>query len=204
MQQRPLLAVAFGAFILGIFLGVAYFDSLQQMMQQFFEQLQNKIGPVTAGPELFVKIFVNNALAALTFIATGLFFGIYPFFGLVINGMALGYLWQAVELAGQAPWKMFVYGILPHGIFEIPAIVLAGAFGMRIGVQVWQSLWGLLRPSSLREPPAWPWRRLLRQLPLTLNLVLGLLLVAAIIESSLTLWLVQQFVDGWTGAVGVF
>lgn len=183
-------------------LGAVYFESLQQVMLQFFEQLQRKIGPVTQGPELFVRIFVNNALAALGFIATGLFFGVYPLFGLVVNGMAIGYLWQAMDLAGQAPWKMFLYGILPHGIFEIPAIVLAAAFGMRIGIQAWQSLLRLIRPAYRQKPQALTWRRLLGQLPLTINLVLGMLLVAAVIESSLTLWLLQRFVPEWGTAVG--
>ncbi len=204
VEQRTLLGVGFAAFFVGMLLGVVYFESLHQMMSQFFEQLERKIGPVTQGSELFIKIFINNALAALMFIGTGLFFGIYPLFGLIINGMALGYVWQAVELAGQAPWKMFVYGILPHGIFEIPAIVLAAAFGMRIGLQAWRSLWGLLRPAARRTSVAQPWRRLLRQLPLTINLVLGLLLVAAIIESSLTLWLMQQFVNGWADGADTY
>lgn len=193
-QQRMVLAVALATFILGILLGVVFYESLQQMMLQFFEQLQEKIGPATWGSELFIKIFLNNVLAALMFIATGLFFGIYPFIGLIVNGMAVGYLWQAVDAAGQDPWKMFLYGILPHGIFEIPAILLAAAFGMRLGLQAWLSLWGIFRPATREQWPARPWRRLLNQLPLTINLVIGLLLVAAVIESSLTLWLVQRFV----------
>jgi len=194
VQQRTLLVVAFAAFFLGALSGVFFYESLEQMMLQFFEQLQEKIGPVTRGSELFIKIFINNVLAALMFIGMGLFFGIYPFIGLILNGMAVGYLWQTAYAAGQDPWKMVVYGILPHGIFEIPAIVLAAAFGMRLGLQVWRSLWVLVRPAYRQQMPARPWRRLLNQLPLTINLVIGLLLVAAAIESSLTLWLVQRYI----------
>ncbi len=193
-QQRWFLALGFTTFLLGILLGVVYFEQLHQLMIQFFEQIQRKVGPAEQGVELFIRIFINNAMASLMFILSGLFFGLYPLYGLVVNGMAIGYLWQTLEIAGQTPWKMFVFGILPHGIFEIPAIVLAAAFGMRIGIQVWQSLMRLLRPADRQQPQKMTWRGLLAQLPLTINLVLGLLLLAAAIESTLSIYLLNQFV----------
>jgi len=188
------LAAGFGAFVLGMLLGVIYFEQLHQWMHQFFEQIQRKVGPVEHGPELFVRIFVNNALASLVLILSGLLFGVYPVYGLLLNGMAIGYLLQSLAVAGQSPWKMFLLGILPHGIFEIPAILLAAAFGMRLGLLVWQSFLRLLRPAARRKPQQLTWRGLFAQLPLTINLVLGLLLLAAAIESTVSLYLVTQYV----------
>jgi uncharacterized membrane protein SpoIIM required for sporulation len=82
-------------------------------------------------------------------------------------------------VAGIPAGKFLVAFVLPHGIFEIPAIVLCGAALLRVG----GSLAALSKNESIGEG-------LLKSLAdwtkIVLGVVVPLLLVAAIMEALVT------------------
>lgn len=63
----------------------------------------------------------------------GILLGILPFLALVVNGYVLGFVAnQAIAIDG-----IFVlWRLLPHGIFEIPAILISTALGIRLGTDL--------------------------------------------------------------------
>lgn len=148
-------------------------------------------------------IFLHNLLAAIVvMVLTGLLTaGIYPAWGLWMNGLTMGYV---VSVTGAhlhvSPWTVFAFGMLPHGVFELPAFVWSAVLGMRLGYALVFSLWRRLGASlskvsgaSLRSGQKQVVRvpertvryelsRVLRQLPY----VIGLLVVAAAIEGTVT------------------
>jgi len=75
-------------------------------------------------------IIANNSWAAVISVVFGILFGIIPLGTIVFNGYLLGFVANyAVSQGGLIVlWKIF-----PHGIFELPAIILAVSMGIKLG-----------------------------------------------------------------------
>jgi stage II sporulation protein M len=137
-----------------------------------------------------VFIFFNNAIKAILVMYLGALLGIVPFIFLTINGMMIGYLVsKAAEQGGGVLYTLIVKGLLPHGILEIPAIIIACAYGFRFGKMMFQGLGALFvrRAGWGKELE----RFIIRTLPVMV-LIVCMLLTAAVIESTITVWLLGK------------
>jgi stage II sporulation protein M len=123
---------------------------------------------------VFLFIFGNNAIKLFAMTMLGTFFGVVPIFFIVVNGLLLGVV-SSVVLSQQGLEFLFV-GIAPHGILEIPALLTAGAYGLRLGRRYYR----LLRQ---REPFKPLFFHVMRQM---VRIVLPLLAVASFIETFIT------------------
>jgi len=79
----------------------------------------------------FLFVLIKNSLTALAVVLGGFLFGIVPFLALIYNGEILGIL--ANYTINRAGTSFFLLGIVPHGIFEIPALIISIAMGLKIG-----------------------------------------------------------------------
>lgn len=138
---------------------------------------------------LIVLIFFNNLFVSIFCVFAGLFFGIFPLFSLVVNGMVLGYI-------GETQWSedqfgFYLKGILPHGILEIPAIIIACAYGIRLGLLMARGLFSIGSANGRLHFRT----QFVHLMKLTWPLVSFLaiiLLLAALIEGTFTLWLLGK------------
>jgi uncharacterized membrane protein SpoIIM required for sporulation len=86
---------------------------------------------VSVAPQAASGIMTNNLSVSFTAFAGGLLFGFGSVYLLFFNGLMLGAVAVACQQAGMAiPLWSFV---APHGSLELPAIVIAGAAGLRLG-----------------------------------------------------------------------
>jgi uncharacterized membrane protein SpoIIM required for sporulation len=86
---------------------------------------------VSVAPQATSGIMTNNLTVSFIAFAGGLLFGFGSVFTLFQNGLMLGAVAVACQRAGMAiPLWSFV---VPHGSLELPAIVIAGAAGLRLG-----------------------------------------------------------------------
>ncbi|MGU3474063.1 stage II sporulation protein M [Paenibacillus sp. D51F] len=167
----------------------AMLDGQMNQIRELAKTLQESGNPTVS---FFLFIFFNNAVKALIVMAAGILFGALPVFFLVMNGMVLGYLWtiESAEAGTRETLLHFAKGILPHGIIEIPVIILAAAYGMKLGGYVWRWLALALsgrETGSIRAE----WKAFRRSLVPAATVVVLLLLAAAIVESTLTRWILQ-------------
>ncbi|MGA9174541.1 MAG: stage II sporulation protein M [Thermoactinomyces sp.] len=156
-----------------------------------FAQLEQIAKSIDHNPTFlhaFLTIFTNNLLASLTMIGMGIFLGIVPFFAMLTNGLMLGVtLHLAATESHASPFFVFFTTILPHGIVELPAAILAAAFGIRLGMAVIRRFFSFLSPALMERSKA-EWQGI-RQRIIPILLTIGLLLlVAALIETSLILY----------------
>jgi stage II sporulation protein M len=193
IAARPkYLNAAVLVFVAGLVMGYAFserFDAFLQNQLEGLRQLSRMIGDKpNSSLYLFGIIFLNNALKSILIIFSGALLAFIPIFFLVINGMIIGYL--AVMQVKADHLSLLLKGLLPHGIIEIPAIVLASAFGIRLGTIVFK---GLLTMISSRGRAAFleEIRQFLKVVPALAVLLVVSLLVAAIIESTVTPWLMK-------------
>jgi uncharacterized membrane protein SpoIIM required for sporulation len=96
---------------------------------------------VTVAPMASSAIMTNNLAVSFVTFASGIAFGLGTFFYLYVNGMMLGVIAAACHQYGMsvALWSF----IAPHGSLELPAILIAGGAGFRLGSS-------MLFPGSLR------------------------------------------------------
>lgn len=123
----------------------------------------------------------NNLQASLTAVAMGIVpFVFLPVASLVLNSVIIGaVLSMAGSLGGMTAGQMVLLGLLPHGIFEIPAITL----GIAMGLYLCRQMNGALckRPGTPRIEAVLPYLCRLAVFGL-----LPLLAAAAVIETYVT------------------
>ena len=97
--------------------------------EQSLEKIQSAIGLPPDETEItFGFIFSHNIRAVLAMFFFGLFtLGILGELAFVINIGIIGAVFAVLDGAGLPVTTLFIAGVLPHGIFEIPAIILVGA-----------------------------------------------------------------------------
>lgn len=125
-------------------------------------------------------IFFNNIQVAFTMIAGGiLFFGIGTIVLLFFNGYILG---SAVYYTYNVDPNLINYALLPHGIIEIPTFLLAGFVGLRFPFEFYKYL--IEETSNLKK-------NLIELFNISFCILI-LLLIAALIESSLVPFIFNQ------------
>ena len=123
-------------------------------------------------------IFVNNLKSSFFAIFCGILFGIIPFAILVVNGYVLGFVAsKTTALQGY----LVLWRLLPHGIFELPAVLISIGIGMRLGM----FLFIYKGENKLRELGKW----LIESLRVFVFIIIPLLVLAAIIEAGLIIFL---------------
>ena len=152
-----------------------------EKVNEMFSQLQES--PVLAGlGENFSApyIFGHNVRAVFIILLAGLVsFSVLGIFVYLINLGVVGVVLAAFGFMGYSPVNLAFAGLLPHGIFEIPALIIASAAVLRIGAV-------LVTPQSGRSLGVVILDVLADWLKVTLGIVIPLLAIAAVIEAYLT------------------
>jgi uncharacterized membrane protein SpoIIM required for sporulation len=86
---------------------------------------------VSVAPQETSHIMTNNLTVSFVMFAGGIAFGVLTFVSLYVNGMMLGVIGAACHQYGMslALWSF----VAPHGALELPAILIAGGAGFRLG-----------------------------------------------------------------------
>jgi stage II sporulation protein M len=169
-------------------------DSLTTFLKQagVFEEIEKVVQSIQSQPTFlnaFVSIFLNNLFATMMIILLGaLFFGIYPFSAMLMNGMLLGTtLHVASHDSGQNPWAIFVQSILPHGIMELPALFMAAGLGIHLGMAVLRRVLSVFSSERMQASIA-EWKRIRSRLVPNLTAIVVLLFLAAVVEAALIIY----------------
>lgn len=143
----PMLLLATGIF-LG-FQGLGFALGGQPESRHALQSLARAMGPLQelSGAQLMLLIFINNVVKAGGVIVLGMAGGIFPFIFLAINGLVVGL--AAYQAAVQKGVGFALAGLVPHGVVELPALLVAAALGLELGGEAIR--WLRHRPSRVRE-----------------------------------------------------
>lgn len=157
---------------------------LNEISTNTFSNLQK----VRLLPEITTSfIFFNNfRVVALAPLASVFSFGVLALFLTLINMGLVSFIITQIVLLGYNPWLFVAAFILPHGIFEIPAILLGMAFALRIGAALVSPPQGLDIGQGLILTSA-------NFVKMLIFVVVPLLLLAAYIEANITPQIVLAF-----------
>lgn len=151
----------------------AFENQFNQLQEIFSFIMMNK--PLVSA----MLLFMNNYLSMAQMLLLGVVAGITPLITLGLNGALVGMLLSLTVQEGIPLLPMLVFGILPHGLFELFAFFLCGAIGLKFGYHCIASpLPGKTRLESYR----YIWKEAISLMPL----VVLLLLIAALVEIFIT------------------
>ena len=152
-------------------------ELISLMNEEVFEQIESENPAIVAA-----NIFANNTETSVILFIGGASFGLVTALILSVNGFVIGLVVEYVRQ--EQGLYVILAGVLPHGIFEIPALVLAGMFGLLLGEELWRELHGTGDAISAAQENG---KRFLAY-------VLPLLGIAAIIEGFITPEIIQLFI----------
>jgi len=157
--------------ILGFIIGQASPQAAGEAVMEFIEEFSflDELNSI----QIFILIFVNNMLKSLAALVLGIFFGIIPVLFVLINGYTIGIILSVI--IAESGVGLVLLGTIPHGIFEIPAVIIAASYGVFLGEKFSKKLSG-------KEPFRPYWQKALCQFK---AVVIPLLFIAAFIETFL-------------------
>jgi stage II sporulation protein M len=126
---------------------------------------------------IFFLIFLNNSIKALIATVAGFFFGLFPLFFVSFNGYVIGLVIYVKGL--EVGFVKAILYLLPHGVLEVPAILLASSYGLWLGRQFYKKLMGEQKQISMKKSFSMAIRMCFR-------IVFPILLIAAVIETFIT------------------
>ena len=133
-------------------------------------------------PLTTVDLAVNNLVAMLALLLGAVSLGLVTLFGLVLNGLVIGVV---IGIAVQQVDPLVVAMLLvPHGVLEIPALLVASAVGLRFARLTVRYIRGL--EATLLT------RRDLREAGWLVAMSALFIVVGAYIEANLTLELAER------------
>ncbi|UNC92788.1 stage II sporulation protein M [Candidatus Contubernalis alkaliaceticus] len=125
---------------------------LEELTEPYFGLLEDLAEEVMKGGPLkgIFLIFSNNLIASVRIIFLGVLLGLAPLLGLIVNGGLIGIL-AGIFMVEQNvnPALFFIFGLLPHGILEIPAFLISAALGLKLGYHAIFPMEGMNRPQSI-------------------------------------------------------
>jgi stage II sporulation protein M len=128
------LILATGVFLISLVVGTLIGqDTVESLLREFGAALQPLASTDNVSVLLLLIVFINNAIKVLLLVLLGILVGLPPLLFIAVNGFVLGGLGAALE--SIMGWRYVLASFVPHGVIEIPLILLAAALGLTVGLE---------------------------------------------------------------------
>ena len=177
MRYRTWILVAVGLFAAGMVVGLAMPDDTADIFAgdlSALEELARVLGPFQLSTAAF--IFLKNASALVFSFILSPLLCLTPIIALTVNGWLISFV--SVAVIEEESVGLLLAGLLPHGIFELPALIIGEAAALSFGTMAIIAFISRKRRSQLSPN--------LKQNIKYMALAFALLLPAAIIETYIT------------------
>ena len=158
--------IFFAVTIIGFFYPVFFRQEIISYIKELVEQTQN-LGQF----ELIKFIFLNNMQGSFVGLIFGILLGFFPLLFLIINGYVLGFV---ASLSVDARGFSVLLKLIPHGIFELPAVFISMGLGIKLSSFIFEKN----KIKNLKD-------NFINSLRVFLFVIIPLLIIAAIIEGML-------------------
>ncbi len=170
-ESKKFIWIVFGLFLLSVFIGVIFQpESISNSIIKYIQEIISKTEGMSSW-DMIKFIFVNNIQTAFMGLIFGFALGIFPIVVTVANGYVVGYVSSSVVASSGA---IHLLELIPHGIFELPAIFISFGMGLKFGTFVFSK-------EKLKSFNKF----FIESLRVFVFVIIPLLIIAAIIEGSL-------------------
>jgi len=136
MRYKLWVLIASGLFVIGLAIGLVISASMPASIvgllseeMSTLQQLGNIFAPFQATTAAF--IFLKNVSVLLFSFIFSPILCLLPILTLTFNGLLLSFI--SVLVAQEESLGLVLVGLLPHGIFEIPALIIGEAAALSFG-----------------------------------------------------------------------
>ncbi len=136
MRYKYWVLIAAGLFVIGLCIGLAVSANMPDTIVSLFseelaalEELASILGPFQATTAII--IFFKNVSALLFSFVFSPILCLLPIMALVLNGSLISFV--SVIVAQEESLALVLAAMLPHGIFEIPALIIGEAAALSFG-----------------------------------------------------------------------
>lgn len=164
-------------FLVSIATGYIYSVQNPGSGEEQLEELKKFFSPIKDLNPLLIMliIFLNNVAKSFLAMILGIGFGIVPVFFTITNGFILGLIAHTTQ-QGEGT-LVVIAALLPHGILEVPLVLISTAIGLRLGYKLLQIIQG--RKIDIKK-------EFKRAIVFYKNWILPFLFLAAAIETFIT------------------
>lgn len=158
--------------------GIIFSEYIKELL---LELMKTMVMNVPENPTVIQEasyLFQNNITANFIILLGGVFFSILSISAMIVNGMLIGFLYTLVT-----PVQYFV-GLAPHGIFELPALILSLACAFNI-TSLEIKLINALFKKEFKEELSNS-KQVIKDIIFSIIIITILLIIAAIIEAGVT------------------
>lgn len=171
-ESKKFILIVLGIFLISALIG--FFaptpEFISKQITEFIKEILLKTEGMSQS-QLISFIFLNNIQSSFFGMVFGIFLGIFPAISAIANGYLLGFV---ANFAIQEDGIFSLWRIFPHGIFELPAIFISFALGLRLGA----SIFSRKKFRKFNE-------NFISSLKTFILIIIPLLIIAAIIEGTL-------------------
>lgn len=163
-------------------------ELMEEVLSQYMPMMEEM---VKDGKISFFAIFKNNLFACALCMGMGIIPFLYlPAWTILTNAMVMGVILAYGSFSGGMPvGKAILFGILPHGIFELPAVFLSVAMGLTLCKRISVGIFGKVTRQAGTQTGVQPetvLELLNRLAKVFVVIVIPLLIVAGVVESQFT------------------
>jgi stage II sporulation protein M len=174
-ESRNYILFALFLFFVSTAFGYVFPNLFEKQVLKIIEEIIKQTEGLGA-LELVRFIIFNNLKSSFLGLISGVLLGIIPFFIVVINGYVLGFV---MEKSVSTEGVLILWRLFPHGIFEIPAVIISIGLGLKLGMFLFYK----------RRKKKEFWRWINNSFKVFLLVVIPLLVIAGIIE-GLLIWFI--------------
>ncbi|MDD5472914.1 MAG: stage II sporulation protein M [Candidatus Methanoperedens sp.] len=174
---RKYIFIITGLFIFSLMIGFLASVKNPALSENYLEMFKQSFGWIKALPPLAIMllIFLNNAFKSLLALVLGVGLGIIPLFFVAGNGIVIGMLSDVV--LRQKGVLFVLAALVPHGIIEVPMILISSGIGLRLGYVMYLSIRGA--KTDIKQ-------EFMQGIMFYIKVVMPLIFVAAVIETFVT------------------
>ncbi|MFC1942087.1 stage II sporulation protein M [Chloroflexota bacterium] len=181
MRYKLWILIAVGLFVIGLAAGLIINATMPASSVGFIseelsglEELSALLAPFQVTTAIFIY-FKNTSAVLLSFIFSPILC-LLPILTLTLNGTLISYI-SVIVIQEESIWYLLA-GLLPHGIFEIPALLIGEAAALSFGASTIMAIFSKKKKTA--------WLPNLKQNLKYMLIAFALLIPAAIIETFIT------------------
>ncbi|MCS7144094.1 MAG: stage II sporulation protein M [Archaeoglobaceae archaeon] len=137
MEVGKIFVALSALFLLSCYFGYLLADLYPEFARREIEILKEFLKSITSEEispvAIFIIIILNNSIKSFVAMVLGVLLGIVPILFVITNGLIIGVF--ANVFGEEIGTFSFILKIIPHGILEIPAIILASSYGVWLGIE---------------------------------------------------------------------
>ncbi|ALT68821.1 stage II sporulation protein M [Methanobrevibacter millerae] len=181
VENRKIFLILIVIFAIAFILGDISTDEIASVLMPMLKDAMLK-GNVTSVDAF--NIMIHNETAALITLIGSIFFAIYAFIAIFLNGFVVGFM-AGYTIHSTYDLVMYIALIVPHGILEIPAFFCSCTSGILLFTFIFKVLRDKIRKNTFSEAYQNN-KKTLKHVAVLFLVAVALFAIAALIEGFIT------------------